>query len=62
MSYPVSSVLERWVERLTGAPRFIDTDHGYIHDGLAFQVVFNGFNRIVYCKHGLNGIVQRVIF
>ena len=31
-----------WEERVTGAPKFIDTDHAYIHEGGAFHVAFSG--------------------
>ncbi len=33
--------MERWEERVTGAPRVIDADHAYIHDGAAFSVSVN---------------------
>jgi len=31
---------DSWQERVTGAPKFIDTDHAYIHEGGAFHVAF----------------------
>lgn len=37
MSFIVSSILNSWVERVTQAPKFIDTDHAYIHAGNAFD-------------------------
>ena len=29
---------DTWQERVTGAPKFIDTDHAYVHEGGAFDV------------------------
>jgi hypothetical protein len=28
---------DKWQERVTEAPKFIDTDHAYIHEGIAYQ-------------------------
>ena len=42
MSYLVGRILESWRDRVTQSPKFIDTDHAYIHEGGAFQTVFEG--------------------
>ena len=35
--FDVANRLLKWDERVTGAAKFIDTDHAYIHEGGAFQ-------------------------
>ena len=37
MSYIVGSILSDWQERVTQSPKYIDTDHAYIHEGAAFD-------------------------
>ena len=34
---PAGMELHNWVERVTGSPKFIDTDHAYVHEGNAFD-------------------------
>jgi len=36
------TMVNNWQERITRSPKFIDTDHAYIHEGIAFQKVFSG--------------------
>jgi len=38
MSYLVGNILNGWQERVTRSPKQIDTDHAYIHEGIAFDV------------------------
>ena len=38
---PVHFLANEWTERVTGGPKFIDSDHAYIHDGAAFEVSFS---------------------
>ena len=33
---------DKWEERVTCSPKFIDTDHAYIHEGIAYDAWFNG--------------------
>ena len=37
MSYPIGDFLSSWQERVTQSPKYIDTDHAYIHAGGAFE-------------------------
>ena len=41
-TYDVANRLVKWEERVTHSPKIIDTDHAYIHDGIAFDAWFNG--------------------
>ena len=51
MSYPVANTLIGWQERVTGGPKFIDTDHAYIHEGNAFDAfLFSTGSSIVRFK------------
>ena len=37
-TYDIANRLkDYWQERVTGAPKFIDTDHAYVHQGIAFE-------------------------
>ena len=33
---------DKWQERVTCSPKIIDTDHAYIHEGIAYDAWFNG--------------------
>ena len=37
-TYDIANRLkDYWQERVTGAPKFIDTDHAYVHEGIAYE-------------------------
>ena len=51
MSYSVANILNGWQERVTRGPKFIDTDHAYIHEGNAFDAfLFSTSTSGVVCR------------
>jgi len=41
LSSLVGSILHGWKDRVTESPKIIDTDHAYIHEGVAFELSFS---------------------
>ena len=38
----IGQTLTKWQERVTESPKFIDTDHAYVHEGIAYDAFWTG--------------------